>query len=100
VLSGSLPAGLTLPDTDIRAQSGAIHLHWQDGIEDEHEAFSFTLELTAVDTAGNSSPPVMLVVGDGGSAGSCAIGAGGAAAWWPLGLLMMLGGLARISRRR
>jgi hypothetical protein len=100
VLSGSLPAGLTLPNTDVRAPSGAIQLHWQDGIEDEHEAFSFTLELAAVDTAGNISPPVMLVVGDGGSTGSCAIGGAGAAAWWPLGLLMMLAALGRTLRRR
>jgi hypothetical protein len=73
VLAGSLPEGLTLPNGDVKAQSGTIYFHWEDGNEADHEPFSFTLELIAVDTAGNLSAPVQVVVGDAG-VGGCSIG--------------------------
>jgi MYXO-CTERM domain-containing protein len=73
LLAGSLPAGLTLPNVDFRALSGAIYFHWTDGTEADHEPFGFTLELVAVDTAGNLSAPVKVMVGDGG-AGGCSMG--------------------------
>jgi hypothetical protein len=100
VVAGNLPDGLTLPSTDIQASSGTIYLQWDDGIEDDHEAFSFTLELSAVDSAGNASAPVTLVVSDGGSDGGCAVGGGAAGAWWPMMLLVVVGGLARIAVRQ
>jgi hypothetical protein len=100
VVAGNLPDRLTLPSTDIQALSGAINLHWDDGIEDDHEAFSFTLELSAVDSAGNASAPITLVVAEGGSGGACAMGGGAGGAWWPLGLLLVVGCLARIAARR
>lgn len=101
LLSGSLPQGLNLPGGDVRARSGGLYFHWDDGYEADHEEFSFTLEIIAVDTAGNPSPPVQVVISDGGS-GGCSIGrSSGSRATGP-GLLpcLILGAAAMLYRRR
>jgi hypothetical protein len=68
---GRLPEGFTLPSQAIRALGGTdgqIWLHWGDGTGDQ-EAFSFTLEVVAIDLAGNESAPQTLRIADGGSGG-------------------------------
>ena len=106
MVSGSLPDGLSLPSGDVRGFSGVLYLHWSDGTEDNHEAFSVTLEIVAVDTAGNASAPVAVVIADGGEGdGGCRVGhlaRGGGRTVSPLGLAMLavLGLLAGRRLRR
>jgi MYXO-CTERM domain-containing protein len=99
--AGSLPEGLALPSGDIRATSGAIYFHWTDGTERDHEPFAFNVELIAIDTAGNLSAPVQVMVGDAG-AGGCSMGHSSATSGANPGLLgwLTLAGLAMLGVRR
>ena len=45
-----------------------VWVDWWDG-EGDQEAFSFTLEVVAIDLAGNESAPQTLLIADGGSGG-------------------------------
>jgi uncharacterized protein (TIGR03382 family) len=102
---GALPEGLVL-STDgmepVRADaSGVLRLSWLDGAEDDQEAFSFEVDIAALDEAGNLSDPVRLAIEDdgtgdarGSSPGGCDTAPGGGS-----GALVGLA-LAALARRR
>jgi len=74
LVAGALPPGAQLPTGDVRATAG-ITLRWSEDVaHDDPPLISFTLELRAVDLAGNASEPVLvpIVDGDDGSSG-CAL---------------------------
>ena len=66
LLTGTLPAGLTLPADAIEpnAATTTLYIHWDDGATDEQEAIDFTLTVIAIDAAGNESAPQTLRVSD------------------------------------
>jgi hypothetical protein len=72
VMAGSPPHGFTVPMKPVRAfggSNGQLWLEWDDGASDDQEAFSFTLQIVAIDLAGNESVPQTLMIADGGSGG-------------------------------
>ena len=71
---GTLPAGLTLPAFDL-ANTGGVRLFWGDDAS-SGEAFDFTLQVVAIDLAGNESAPQTVRVHDD-PPGLCAIARGG-----------------------
>lgn len=70
VVKGSAPRDL-VPQQAIEAVSGVLFLAWLDGATDDQEGLDFTLEVVAVDGAGNESAPQSVRVQDGG--GGCAL---------------------------
>lgn len=83
---GVLPDGLEPPEGLWAGPS--LHLHWIDGATDDQEPIAFSLDIVAVDAAGNESPPLRIEVVDetGASAGTCSSTPTSATAW-PLLLL-------------
>jgi hypothetical protein len=74
LLGGRLPVGLLLPAQAVRARGdGTLLLAWTDGAQDEQEPIDFSLELRAVDAAGNTSAPALIGVHDGDDDGGCAL---------------------------
>jgi len=67
-VDGDLPQGLVVSDGAFLLQSGArLTLYWADGRTWDQERFLFRVTVTAVDRAGNESPPSnIVIVGDGG----------------------------------
>jgi hypothetical protein len=75
-----------------------LTLGWVDGDDDRQEPFDFTLEVVAVDAAGNRSAPMRVRVADGGR--GCSLlprGGGGGSA---LAFMVATLGLALTRRRR
>jgi hypothetical protein len=71
--SGTLPAGLTLPAGAIeQGAQPTIFIHWDDGATDNQDGIDFTLDIVAIDSAGNESAPRTLRVSDDPGSG-CAI---------------------------
>jgi hypothetical protein len=69
--AGRLPEGFVLPSTAVRTPRGTdgqIWIYWVDGKGDQ-ESFSFTLQIVAIDLAGNESPPQSLTIADPGTGG-------------------------------
>lgn len=106
VVSGALPLGVAIPSMDLQSERGAIYLRWDDGEKAaDHEAFTFTLEIAALDRAGNVSTPTTVTISDGGGGdGGCAIVGGDAgcslggrqgAAMWPVAGLLLVVVIAR-----
>jgi hypothetical protein len=62
LVSGSFPVGFAIPtDTiDMPIVDGHTWIHWIDGAEDEQDSIDFTLQIVAVDSAGNQSAPQTL----------------------------------------
>lgn len=69
VEGGDLPDGLTL-STDgmvpVRTESGGLTISWIDEEMDEQDAFSFEIDIAAMDEAGNLGEPARLLVEDDG----------------------------------
>lgn len=64
-MTGKLPAGLTLPADAIEpAAAVTIFIHWDDGATNDQEAIDFTLNVVAIDAAGNESEPRTMKVSD------------------------------------
>jgi hypothetical protein len=79
VVAGALPPSfLILLDQPSRAtvSDGKIWLDWGDGATDDQEPIDFTLEVIAIDRAGNESAPQTVRVADDSGA-ACAIAGGG-----------------------
>jgi hypothetical protein len=76
LVAGALPAGFTLPTGTVVVliSSGMMWLHWDDGATDDQESLDFTLQIVAVDAAGNESAPQTLRIRD--DQGGCHIAAG------------------------
>jgi hypothetical protein len=83
VTSGNAPTDLVPPHA-IEAVAGVLFLAWADGATDDQEALGLTLEIVAVDGAGNESAPQSVHVQDGGS--GCAF-TGRRVSGTPLGFL-------------
>jgi len=99
--SGALPAGLSLPPDAVEPNpDGSLTLVWSDGATDNQDSFSFTLDIVAIDAAGNESAPQVLVIEDGRRDGACAL-AGRPRPWGWAGLasLLVLGLVATLRRR-
>jgi len=73
VVAGALPPGFSLPagPTQIPISSDQIWLNWDDGRTNDQESIDFTLQLVAIDRAGNESAPQTLRVTD--DTGGCAV---------------------------
>jgi hypothetical protein len=95
--SGSLPAGLRLPTSDIRALDGEIILHWFE--EDGTTPVDFALTVSPIDAAANEGEKVTLPFSsrDGG----CSIVPGARPETWLLLLLLAFWcGLRRLGQIR
>jgi len=66
VVTGTLPAGFTLPDGPSRVyvQDDTIWFSWDDGATDDQDDIDFTLSVVAIDAAGNESAPQTVRVSD------------------------------------
>jgi MYXO-CTERM domain-containing protein len=73
VEGGTLPDGLELSTTGMVAvrtdESGVLLLTWIDDAEDDQEAFSFEVDIAAIDEAGNVSDATRLSVEHAGTSG-------------------------------
>jgi hypothetical protein len=78
------------------ADGGFLYLHWSTASGD---GFSFTLEIAAVDTAGNLSAAKSIVVGESGE-GGCSVGRHTSGPIGPLGWVITTAFAARFFRRR
>lgn len=96
---GALPGGLGLPEGPVRAaEDNSLYLTWIDGAQDKQEPLGFTLEIFAVDEAGNVGEPLEVRVSDPGSGEGCSAAPGQKGPLLPvLGLLL---GLFLLGRRR
>jgi len=92
---GTLPAGLTLPAF---ALGNGLRLFWSDD-ESSGEAFDFTLQVVAIDLAGNESAPQTVRVHDD-PPGLCAVARGGVSRSGRAALLVAALLLAARRRRR
>jgi hypothetical protein len=77
VVGGRLPSGFSLPGetVNIFISGGTLWLNWIDGATDDQEAIDFSLQIIAVDSAGNESAPQIVRVHD--EAGGCRIAPAG-----------------------
>lgn len=91
VVKGSAPSDL-VPQQAIEPVSGKLFLAWVDGATEDQEALDFTLEIVAVDGAGNEGAPQLMRIQDGGS-GGCALTArratGAAGAFFAAALVLL-----------
>lgn len=72
IAAGKPPAGLIVPDSAVTIDGGPtgdgeLLLLWTDGNTDDQESLDFTVNVVAVDRAGNESAPKTLRVADQGS---------------------------------
>jgi hypothetical protein len=103
LLGGNLPAGLLLPPTAVRARiDGSLNLGWIDGASDDQESLSFTLEVRAVDLAGNTSPATSVPIHQTGSGDGCSLLASRTLSHWSIATLgiLLLTHAFRVTRRR
>jgi hypothetical protein len=100
VVDGTLPGGLSLPATPVRALNGTLFFHWLDDDTDAQEIVAFSVTLTPIDEAGNAgSPSDPIRIFDPGSAEGCAV-AEKSSSFDAAPLLAALAGLAFGARRR
>ena len=99
LVSGSLPEGAAIV-SPVRTMDGAIWLTWTDGATDDQESIAFTLELRAMDEAGNVSEPVRVSVRDEDDGGCRMASRTLDASWMPSFALALLAlaGLRRAAR--
>lgn len=71
IVSGGLPGDDFLPAYDFRPFGDEIVLTWIDGAENQQEPMALTVEIIAVDGAGNESVPVRVDIADPGGMGTC-----------------------------
>jgi hypothetical protein len=78
LVEGALPPSFSIlldQPSQVLVSDGQLWFHWTDGT-DGHEPISFTLQVTAIDRAGNESAPrTVRVSRDGGD--GCAVAGGG-----------------------
>jgi hypothetical protein len=99
VVEGKVPAGMDVPSEPVMlAGTTGLTLWWTDGADDGQEAFDFTLEVVAIDLAGNRSAPMRVRVADGGRGCSWLPRGGGSGS--ALALVPTALGLALALRRR
>lgn len=96
---GTLPAEFSMPAQPVEALAGVLFFFWIDGGTDDQEAVDFSLEITAVDGAGNESAPQTVRVQHGGSGGGCGLTARRAGRSLPLPFAVALIALAARRRR-
>ena len=95
VVSGELPAGLTIPTTPVISYAGdELYFYFNYG---DRSGFVVDLEIRAVDLNGNLGPPSVITIGEPGDSGCQAGGRPGGAATLG-GVLLAL--LAVFARRR
>src|SRR5262245_2192025 len=92
---GTLPASLTLPETAVNPLASFLILYFD---ADDVDALDFTLQVVAIDAAGNESAPQMVRVRDDTSGCTIARGrhSGRSLGWFALAALL----LAARRRRR
>ncbi len=90
LVDGVAPAGLDLPSGPIRLFGENVYLHWDDGASDDQESFAFTLEIRALDLAGNVGPASTVRVEDAGNGGGCHMLARRPLSAWPVATILML----------
>jgi hypothetical protein len=96
---GSLPGGVELPSGPVLADANSVlYLAWVDGAQDKQEPIGFTLEIFAMDLAGNVGEPLEVRVSDPGSSDGCSAAPGRVGSWLPL--VALLGALVALRRRR
>lgn len=98
--SGIVPAGLVLPTDPVVHTQGSVGLSFQD---DPAKPYAFTLEVTAIDGAGNESEPTDVDVRTGrpSDAGACSFAAHRATGTGAsFTAIMALLGFTRARRRR
>jgi hypothetical protein len=77
LVEGALPDGLVLPDGPmVYPTPGRLDWVWVDGATDDQEPFAFTLEVVALDEAGNVSEPAEVAIEHAGSTGGCSTSVG------------------------
>jgi MYXO-CTERM domain-containing protein len=101
VVAGALPANFLLLSGPTRfyVQDGTIWFSWDDGETDDQESIDFTLQVVAIDLAGNESAPQTIRVTD--DQFGCAIARGHRASGRTAGFaLLAVAWLAARRRRR
>jgi hypothetical protein len=98
--SGNLPSGMTLPTGAVAGYGGNLFLFWSDGNTDDQEALSFSLEIRAVDLAGNEGLPTTIQVSSPGSGSGCSVAARGLTSAWPTAIAILIGTFLIRRRRR
>jgi MYXO-CTERM domain-containing protein len=96
--AGALPAGFTLPTFALDAEGPFVSLFWSDD-DSSGDAFDFTLQVVAIDLAGNESAPQTVRVHDD-PPGLCAVARGGVSPSGRAALVMAALLLAARRRRR
>jgi hypothetical protein len=92
---GTLPTGLELPAEAVEPSSGKLDLFW---FNTNHEAVDFTMNVVAIDLAGNESAPQAVRASDDGPR-ACAV-ARPRASGHGLGWVAIVGLLLAARRRR
>ncbi|MCB9684949.1 MAG: hypothetical protein H6738_15475 [Alphaproteobacteria bacterium] len=95
IREGDTPDGMVLPDTPLSGPN--VRILWNDGAVNQQDAIEFTLNLIAVDTAGNvggSSEDIEIF--DDGVGAACDVAGGTSVGWLAAGVLLF--GLRRRQR--
>lgn len=103
IVGGQPPLGFVVPAAQ-RAAGDHVMLVWGDGATDDQEPFDVTLQVLAIDAAGNESAPQTVRVADPGSGGGCRVAAthmsGDGVISRALLIFLVLGVAVRRRRRR
>jgi hypothetical protein len=100
MVSGKLPDGLQLPTDAVRPGMGSsLVLAWIDEMTDTQEPFDFTVQIVAVDEAGNESAPQTLRIQDPGTSGGCQVGHRGSPGKAALSLVILAVVIALVAAR-
>lgn len=92
LVSGQFPAGKLLPHLAVFAPEGMIVATWADGATDEQEPIDFSITITAIDAAGNTSAPSeILRIHDEGNSPGCRVASASSTqlVWITLGLAVV-----------
>ena len=72
-VSSYLPSGFQPPAYAVEPQGGFLMLNWLDGATDGQETLNFTLQVVAIDLAGNVSAPQTVRIFDNRNEPVCAL---------------------------
>lgn len=92
VVAGTPPSGLTFPEQALVQYAWGLDFAWIDGATDDQEPIDFSIELVAVDRAGNAGPPSAAVrIVDSRDDGGCRVARGSDAQSFVLVILALFG---------